>query len=145
MCGVHPKVQKYANQIIDEVNSNKKITTNFKGYKLVVNDLEIPINKRSTDFFLRLGKAVKNASKEINKNKLKNKYFGTLIVPEHIKSMENNSLILMMASNMALMCLNRDTNTCGCYHYNFYPHVWNGKGVKKESMPKLKVISFFKK
>ena len=144
MCGVHPKVQKYADQIISEGESNSKITTDFEGYELVITDYKIPFDKKLNEFNEDVDKTALKVAEAIKKRN-RNDYYGTLIVPENTKIGGVHPLLFQLFSNMLLRGVNEKSDICGCYHYNFLKLYGKRINTEIDDMPKLKIISFFKK
>ena len=143
MCGVHPKVQKYADQIIKEAESNSKITTDFEGYELVINEYKIPVDKKLNEFNEDVDKTALKVAEAIKKRN-RNDYYGTLIVPENTKIGDANPFLFQLFSNMLLKGVNEKSDICGCYPYNFLKLIGK-KNAEGNNLPKLKIISFFKK
>lgn len=140
MCGIHPKVQKYGNQIMDEVKLGKKLTTHFKGYKLIINDFKIDINKPILENNKVLDQVILKASKSVyNKN-----YYGTLIVPENINFSSKGRFLLFYYTNKIISDIIEITKRCGCSGYNYLKDFKEYKGVGELQLPNIKIINFIK-
>lgn len=146
MVGVHPKAQNHVTNICRQIRERKPINDvlkDIKDFDVVVEDYQIKPENSLSESYKEINKLTKSLGNRIKKNE--DGYLGALIVPEHLNTGYRNYSLLNHMSWVISEYLSDNSN--GVYITSFfqYPNSGSSDSKRESKIPKLKIISFFRK
>ena len=139
MCGVHPDITPIAKRAVKQIKVGKKPQFKAKGLSVTHYNYQLDSKKPLGTTYKEMDNVADKVSNDIKSDS--KGYRGTFIYPTHLKTTYANYLLLKSLFFTLHHQISEKSSKCGTSWFDAFPCMDATEG----KMPKIELISFFKK